>query len=133
MDSYILYTDGGSRGNPGASAIAAFLLDCDNILFDFTGKYIGTGTNNSAEYLALIEGLSLAKKHGIKNLMCYLDSELVVKQLNGQYSVKHDEMKKLFDKVSDLKKEFDAVEFIHVERTKNKFADKLVNTILDAR
>lgn len=133
MNSYYLYTDGGSRGNPGDSAIAAFIFDCDNNLFDFSGKYIGIGTNNSAEYFALIEGLSLAKKNKIEDLICYLDSELVVKQLNGLYKVKNDDMLKLYKKVLELKKEFKKIEFIHIERAKNKFADKLVNQILDGR
>lgn len=133
MKPYHLYTDGGSRGNPGDSAIGAFLFDCENMLFDFTGKYIGVGTNNHAEYTALIEGLGLAKKALVSEIFCYLDSELVVKQLNGKYSVKNVEILKLYKKVIAFKKEFKSIEFVHIERTKNKFADKLVNQILDAR
>jgi len=125
-----LYTDGGSRGNPGNSAIAYFLIE-DVEVFDFGGKFLGTATNNTAEYTALIEGLNLAVKHEIKEIDCVLDSELVVKQLNGEYKVSNADIKKLYDKVIYLKKNFKRITFTHVLRNKNKLADRLVNIILD--
>lgn len=126
-----LFTDGGSRGNPGPAAIGCILFDEDDSLVDFYGKYIGEATNNEAEYKALITGLALAQKNNIKNLSCYLDSELVVKQINKIYQVRHEAIKKHFIKIEELKKNFSEIQFIHVPREKNKFADKMVNIILD--
>ncbi len=128
--SFKLFTDGGSRGNPGNSAIA-FVLYKDNQLFDIGGKYVGTATNNFAEYNALIEGLKLAKKH-TEDLECYLDSELVVKQLKGEYKISSPDIKPLCQKVNDLRKEFKNITFTHVPRSENKIADKMVNILLDS-
>lgn len=125
-----LYTDGGSRGNPGPSGIG-FVLTKDGQTPISQGKYIGEGTNNRAEYLALIEGLLLAKKEGVKELHCFLDSELVVKQLKGQYRVKHVDLKPLFAEVKKLTIGFTKVTFTHVKREKNKLADLLVNEAID--
>lgn len=130
---HYLYTDGGARGNPGPSAIGAFLFDQNTQLVDFSGKYLGESTNNVAEYSALLEGLSIAKKNGVSELTCYLDSELAVKQLNGAYKVKNEGIQVLFNKVKTEVATMTSVEFVHVPRAANKFADKLVNTVLDAR
>ncbi len=127
-----LYTDGGSRGNPGKSGIAYLIFDEEKNLIDFGGNYIGIATNNNAEYSALIKGLTLATKIGIKEIHCILDSELVVKQLNGDYKISSPEIKVLADKVKHLAREFKQISFNHVLRAENKFADKLVNVILDA-
>jgi ribonuclease HI len=129
--SFKLFTDGGSRGNPGNSAIAYIILQ-DELLLDFGAKFVGTATNNFAEYNALIEGLKLALKH-TKSIECYLDSELVVKQLNGEYKISSVDIKPLATKVNDLKKDFESIKFIHVRREQNKIADKLVNIILDTK
>lgn len=131
MSKYNLFTDGGSRGNPGNAATGAFLFNEQNELIDFTGKYLGVASNNVAEYNALIEGLELAIENKVKNLNCNLDSELIVKQLNGEYKVKHPDMKTLFDKVKLLIAKFDECKFTHIRREFNKNADKLVNLILD--
>lgn len=128
--SFKLFTDGGSRGNPGNSAIA-FVLYNENQLFDIGGKFVGTATNNFAEYNALIEGLKLAKKH-TDTLECYLDSELVVKQLKGEYKISSPDIKPLCQKVNDLRKEFKNITFTHVPRSENKIADKMVNILLDS-
>lgn len=130
---YNLFTDGGSRGNPGPSATGCFLFDDRSHLVSFRGKYIGEATNNVAEYTALIEGLKLAKLKKVKKIDCHLDSELVVKQLTGIYKVKHEHIKELYDKVQKHKSEFDHIDFIHVRREKNKFADRMVNVILDTK
>ena len=130
---HTLYTDGGSRGNPGDSAIGFFIFDEQMKLVDFGGKYLGIVTNNNAEYKALIEGLKLAIKNKIKKLKCVLDSELVVKQINGLYKISSPEIKIDATKVMDLRKEFDEISFNHVLRSENKFADKLVNIILDTK
>ena len=126
-----LYTDGGSRGNPGNSAVAFLLFEESGKLVDFGAKFLGTATNNYAEYTALIQGLTLARKNSIKNLSCFLDSELVVKQLKGEYKISSSEIKSLSSKVIELKKDFTNIDFTHVPREENKFADKLVNLILD--
>jgi ribonuclease HI len=100
----------------------------------FTGsKFLGTATNNQAEYGALVMALQKAKELAAcgGEVTCYLDSELVVKQLNRQYKVKDEKMKGLFAEVNRLCLEFDKVEFVHIPREKNKLADKLVNEELD--
>lgn len=129
---HYLYTDGGSRGNPGDAAIGIFLFDFKNELVDFKGKYIGKSTNNIAEYSALIEGMKMAKKLKVRKLTCHLDSELVVKQLNGLYKVRKSEMQNLYSQVEKLKVDFNELFFMHIRREHNKFADKAVNMVLDA-
>jgi ribonuclease HI len=126
-----LFTDGASRGNPGESAASYFLFDKEETLIDFGGILLGLNTNNVAEYTGLIMGLKAARKHMIQNITCYLDSELIVKQLNGIYKVNDMKMKKLFEEVQILKNKFDTITFNHIPREKNKHADKLVNLLLD--
>lgn len=135
MAKLITYTDGGSRNNPGPAACGVVIQNerGENV---FTGsKFLGTATNNEAEYGALIFALEkaggLLKEGG--EVCCYLDSELVVKQLNRIYKVKDEKMKRLFAEVVKLSLDFDKVEFIHIPREKNKLADKLVNEELDGR
>lgn len=128
-----LFTDGGSRGNPGPAATGYFLFDRKDKLVNFGGEYIGSTTNNIAEYLALLRGIKLAKKHEVDSLTCYLDSELVVKQLNGEYKVKNENIKPLYEKVIDFKDKFEELAFIHIPREKNAFADRMVNIILDTK
>lgn len=129
---HYLFSDGGSRGNPGISAIGAFVFDHSKKLVDFTGKYIGIATNNKAEYLALLNGIRLLKKLEIKEVICYLDSELVVKQLNGEYKIKNDDIVKLSNLIKEEVSFFKTITFKHVPRSENSMADKLVNLILDA-
>lgn len=130
---YSLFTDGGSRGNPGNAACGFFIFDEKDNLVDFGGKYVGETTNNVAEYHGLIAGLEQAKKIGLENIVCKLDSELVVKQLQLKYKVKDEKMQVLFKKVNELSANFSRISFTHIPRAENKFADKLVNVILDAR
>lgn len=129
--TYQLYTDGGARGNPGPAGIGAVIY-MDGVKYFELSKYIGKTTNNEAEYYALLAGLMAAQNKEIKNLECFLDSELVVKQLNGEYKVKNATMKKYYDKVLQLKSEFESISFTHVKRADNKEADRLVNEALDA-
>ncbi|MCA9386633.1 ribonuclease HI family protein [Candidatus Dojkabacteria bacterium] len=129
---YKLFTDGGARGNPGPAAIGAFIFDNEDNLAAFDGKYLGEATNNEAEYNALILGLTLANKEGIKEIDCFLDSELVVKQLNGQYLVKQEHLQKLKAEVQDLVFLFEKIAIHHVPREQNKHADRMVNVILDS-
>lgn len=127
--TYYLYTDGGSRGNPGPGAIGIVLQKEEDIVVQ-KAKYIGEVTNNQAEYQALILGLTIANEH-TKELECLLDSELVVRQLNGQYRVKDEKLKPLFEKVKKLEQDFEKVSFSHIPREKNKLADLLLNQELD--
>jgi len=126
-----LHTDGGARGNPGPAGIGFVLVLPDKTEIAH-GEYIGETTNNQAEYQALLAGLERALSLGVREIDCYLDSELVVKQLNGQYKVKHEDMKLLWSDVGDLKRKFSSISFTHVMRVKNKKADALVNKALDS-
>jgi ribonuclease HI len=129
--AYKLYTDGGARGNPGPSGIGIVLLNESGKEVIELSKYIGEATNNEAEYTALLEGLRVAAEKNVGVLECYLDSELVVRQLNGAYKVKNLRLKQLFDEVSRLTTSFDEITFNHVKRGKNVRADELVNLALD--
>lgn len=127
-----LFTDGGSRGNPGDAACAFFIFDEDKLV-DFGGKYLGIVSNNVAEYNGLVLGLKAAQKLGVENLEVFMDSELIIKQIKGEYKVKSDDMKKEITKVMELNRGFKTITFAHVLRAENKFADKLVNAVLDSR
>lgn len=134
MKTYKLFTDGGARGNPGPSGAGALLYEVvsnTETLVAKTYKYLGKGTNNDAEYKALLLGLDLAVTNSAKVLTCYLDSELVVKQLKGEYKVKNARLKQLFDDVVSKKATFDSIFFVHVKRDKNSDADALVNLAID--
>jgi ribonuclease HI len=130
--TYSSFTDGGSRNNPGPAGIGGVLYDDAGKLIDDVSEYIGTATNNEAEYRALIAILNKALQHNVENIHCFLDSELLVKQLNGEYRVKNEKMKPLFAEVQALKSRFDSIDFTHVFREKNTEADKRVNAALDA-
>ena len=138
MSKLTVYTDGGARGNPGPAACGVVIKnENEEIIFE-ASKYLGTATNNQAEYEALILALQKAREMFEKenskdgNIESYLDSELIVKQLNGEYRIKNEGLKPLYEKVSSLKKHFNSIKFIHIPREKNKLADKLVNRELDA-
>ena len=131
MNKFKLYTDGGARGNPGPAAIGGVLYEADKKIKTFSAL-IGKTTNNQAEYQALIKGLELALKHGVRELDCFLDSELVVKQLNKEYKVKDKNLAKIFVQAWNLAIKFKKITFSHVRRELNKEADKLVNEALDS-
>jgi ribonuclease HI len=131
-NTYVLYSDGGARSNPGPAACAAFLYDANGELVKAGGEYLGSNTNNYAEYRGLIFGLKMAKEQDIGNLKCHLDSELVVMQVNGAYRVKEPTLKELWQQVESLKAQFAEIKFVHVRREANKEADRMVNEILDA-
>jgi len=131
MKKFTIHSDGGARGNPGPAAIGAILVSSDGNCIEIISKTIGKKTNNQAEYEAIIAALELAKNLKADELDCYLDSELVVKQINHQYKVKNKELAPLFLKVHNLCLQFKKIKFHHVPREKNKAADKLVNEALD--
>jgi len=130
MTRATLYTDGGARGNPGPAAAGYVLKTAEGETFE-AGEYLGTATNNQAEYEALQRGLARARVAGVDQLDVYMDSELIVKQIGGEYRVKNADLKPLYEAVCALIAAFDRVTFQHVPRAKNKRADQLVNEALD--
>jgi len=127
-----LFTDGGSRGNPGQAGVGCVLFDpLKNEVLREYGECIGVQTNNVAEYRALITGLKIAKEYRPNHLICHLDSELVVKQLNGEYRVKMQSFQPLIEEIMELKTHFPQLSFVYIPREKNLRADLLVNRALD--
>lgn len=135
IDKVITYTDGASRGNPGHAGIGALLLDETGQTLAELSDYIGTTTNNEAEYRALLLALTRARAFTQGTVQCFLDSELVVRQLNGQYAVKSEKMRELNAQVRNCARHFQSVTFSHVPReTPNqKIADRLANRGIDKR
>lgn len=131
MKKLIIYTDGGARGNPGPAASGAVIYGADKELLLQASKYIGETTNNQAEYQAVILALEKAKELEGDELEFYLDSELVVRQINREYKVKNAELAPLFLKIHNLSLSFKKVAFKHIPRELNKEADKLVNQAID--
>jgi ribonuclease HI len=125
------FSDGGARGNPGPAAIGYVIYTQSDRVLKQSGEYIGEGTNNHAEYTALIRALTAARDLGATEADCFLDSELVVKQLHGKYKVREQNLQQLIGEVFRLMKSFSRIEFTHVPREKNQLADKLVNEALD--
>lgn len=128
-----LYTDGGSRGNPGQSAGAYVICKMDDNVVEKSGFYIGIATNNQAEYKALLKGLHRSEALGIRKLNVFMDSELIVKQLNGLYKIKNKDLEPLYRQVKDLAAGFSDISFTHVPRLMNNEADSEVNRILDQK
>lgn len=127
----ILYTDGGARGNPGPAGIGCVILDERGKVVCEISKYIGETTNNQAEYRALLAGLTKAKELGAREVEAFLDSELVVKQLNREYKVKDKDLAPLFVQIYNLTLGYKRIIFKHIRREQNCLADKLVNLALD--
>ncbi len=127
------YTDGGARGNPGPAASGIVVKDDTGKTLSAFGVYLGHQTNNVAEYTALLEALKKAKELGATEVDCVLDSELVVKQMRGEYKVKEPTLQKLFIAVYNAAAQFKKVTYRHVLRAQNKEADAEVNKILDAK
>lgn len=127
-----IYTDGGARGNPGPAAIGAVFYNQAGERVKEISEYLGKTTNNQAEYRAVLRSLQEAKKIGAKELSFYIDSELVVKQLNGEYKIKNKDLQPLFVQIYNLTLDFKKIKFTHIRREKNKEADKLVNLALDS-
>ena len=130
--SLVLYSDGSSRGNPGPAAIGVVMLDGTGTTVGRFSERIGKATSNQAEYRALIAGLELALKLGAKRVDINLDSELVAKQLKGEYKVRNAGLKPLFHKASQLLKEFDSFTIARLSRRENRKAHALVRQRLDA-
>ena len=127
-----LYTDGGARGNPGPAAYAYVLEAEDGTVLDARGEAIGVATNNVAEYSALVAGLERAAGAHVTSLEVRSDSELMVKQMRGEYRVKNEALKGLSLEASRLARTLGAVTYTAVRREHNELADRLVNDALDA-
>ena len=126
-----LSTDGGARGNPGPAAYGYVLEAEDGTVLDARGEAIGVATNNVAEYRALVAGLAKAVELGLDELEVVSDSELVVKQMRGEYKVKNAALAELKAEAEDLARRLPKVVFSHVRREHNELADRLVNEALD--
>lgn len=126
-----LFTDGGSRGNPGPAAYGFVLEAEDGTVLDARGEAIGVATNNVAEYSALVAGLERAIEAGVDQLEVVSDSELLVKQMRGEYRVKNRALQDLFLDASRLARKLGRVTYTAVRREHNELADSLVNEALD--
>jgi len=126
-----IYADGGSRGNPGPAGCGAVIMKGDQVI-ESVSEFLGQATNNVAEYTGLLRGLEKAKALGFDQVEVRMDSELVVKQMNGEYRVKHPGLIPLFQKAKQLVSAFREFKIVHVRREENKRADALANRAMDA-
>ncbi len=126
-----LYIDGGSRGNPGPAACAYILRTPDGKIIKSEGIYLGESTNNIAEYSGLLRGLESARDLNVRELNIFSDSELLVKQLIGEYRIRNIELQRLLEQIQRLLLLFDRWQIRHISREKNKEADRLVNVTLN--
>lgn len=133
MKKIITYSDGGARGNPGPAAFGVLVYDGDGKMLVEHADYIGEGTNNIAEYCGLIAALEIARQFKPDAVECFLDSELVVKQMKGEYKVKQEHIKKLHAEAKKEAGHFNLVTYTFLKRNheKIKIADKMVNRVLD--
>ncbi|MCX7597749.1 MAG: ribonuclease HI family protein [Armatimonadetes bacterium] len=130
-ETWRLYVDGASRGNPGPAGAGAVLLDAAGQVVEEGSRFLGRATNNVAEYQALLLGLELARRHGVKSLDIFADSELLVRQLTGRYQVRSPHLKLLFQAVRQALAEIPAWRLTHLPRRHNAAADRLANAAID--
>ncbi|MFQ5871957.1 MAG: ribonuclease HI family protein [Candidatus Geothermarchaeales archaeon] len=130
-----LYCDGASRGNPGPSGIGVLIIDSEGRTVERLGEFVGRRTNNQAEYEALIRGLEHSSRLTDREVSCFMDSELVVRQLGREYEVRAPGLRKLFRRVEELEKRFGRVEYRHLPRDDDrmKLVDQLANQAIEGR
>ncbi|HEU4385794.1 MAG TPA: ribonuclease HI family protein [Anaeromyxobacteraceae bacterium] len=128
-----LFTDGAARGNPGPAGAGAVIVSPQGHIVAKVGKFLGDNTNNYAEYMGLILGLKRAKAMGIKALDVFADSELLVRQLNGEYQVKAENLRPLHEEARRLLTAFPGVKLRHIRREENEAADEMSNRAIDER
>lgn len=133
MTKILIYSDGASRGNPGPAGAGAVLIGEDGEILATEYQYLGTATNNLAEYSGAILGLQKAIELGATQVTLRADSELLIKQLKGQYKVKNEGLKPLYQQALSLLKNFKGVVLEHVPREANKLADRAANQAIDTR
>lgn len=131
LTAAIIYSDGGSRGNPGPSAAGFVIMNEGGEVVSEGGAYLGITTNNIAEYQAVYLGLERAQELGVRVIDFRMDSQLVANQMNGLYKIKHPDLAIIHHRISELASRFEKVTFSHVRREYNKLADGVVNKILD--
>ena len=131
MDLIVVNVDGASRGNPGEAGIGVAIFDKDSNLINEACDYLGVATNNIAEYKALILGIRLSMQYNAKKILFKSDSELMVKQIKGEYKVKNEQLKLLFTEAQSLLKKLPDWKIVHVPREENKEADLLANKGVD--
>ena len=129
----IVETDGASRGNPGLAGAGVIIRDGRGRQLTHIAEFLGSMTNNQAEYRALIIGLEAAARYRPERVTVRMDSELAVKQMSGQYKVRHPEILPLYLKASELAQSLPNVTFVHVPREKNPGADRVANLAIDGR
>jgi ribonuclease HI len=129
--AYRINIDGGSRGNPGPASYGVVIRDGRGEIAAKLKKYVGRSTNNVAEYYGLIAALDYAESHGVRAMRIESDSELLVKQMRGQYKVKSEDLRPLFERAQKMSKAFDSFRIEHVYREQNREADALANEALD--
>ena len=127
-----IHIDGAARGNPGPAAFAFVIARPGHEVIE-EARTLGTATNNVAEYTALVRALEKAAELGLRSLLVHSDSELLVKQMNGEYRVKNADLRDLYEDAQELKRQFDRVVIRHVPRAQNKRADELCNEALDGK
>ncbi len=128
-----IHTDGAARGNPGPAGAGAYIQDQDGKVVSEEFRYLGETTNNVAEYQALLLGMECARELGASRIEMRADSELVVRQLTGEYRVRNPALQKLHARVQQLAREFESVRYTHVRREQNREADRLANRAIDSR
>lgn len=128
---WLLMVDGAARGNPGEAGCGAVICDETGAVVKELSRYLGHATNNVAEYEGLLMGLEALIQMGKKKIRVQSDSQLLVRQLNGQYRVKDEKLKLLFERAVILLRQFDSVRIVHVPRELNKLADRLANQGID--
>ncbi len=131
MSCFHIYIDGAARGNPGPAGAGIVILDDKGKLVDAISKFLGETTNNVAEYSALIFAMEEARSRKAKEIVINTDSQLLAKQLGGEYKIKSPALKDLYEKVSTLLASFEEVRINHISREKNKDADELANKAID--
>jgi ribonuclease HI len=130
-DALIAFIDGGARGNPGPAGYGVRVESEQGDLIEEFHGFLGSATNNVAEYNGLLAALRFAQQHGCRSLRIKSDSELLVKQMTGAYRVKHPGLKPLYEQASSLARAFDRISYDHVRREQNKHADRLANLAMD--
>ncbi len=130
---FTIYTDGASKGNPGPAAIGAVILDESGKVVSQVSRGIGRATNNQTEYLALIAGLEEAARLGVEHIEVRSDSELMVRQIRGEYRVRNTALKPLFEKAQHLMARFQYSRIVHIPREQNRSADALCHKALRKR
>lgn len=129
-----VYSDGASRGNPGPAGAGAVIMDAESgKVVELLKRYLGKQTNNVAEYQAAILGLSRARELGVREVELVADSQLLIRQLGGQYQVKHPGIRPLYEEALQLLKGFQKVRLVHVPREMNTLADEMSNRAIDDR